>query len=452
MGYSQDHFPLSFRREKLVRSAATVFGFLFMGGEAILPQQDSADLALRLRSNVVKIEVPNRGNAENGFGFIVGQRGGQVYIVTAQHVIVPNDEPGVTAPSRVKVTFYSDQGKTYDAEVLGTHDTAHDLAVLRLPVPNGLAWIKEALASQEMQKRGVHVWFVGRTSNWFVPVDPGVINSEHPTADWRLEIERLPVRPGSSGGPLVSSNGIVAMVQKGNEDDAFALTIDFIRTSMQDWNYPWDLVPVTGATSLGPPPATQPPATKTNAKQPAPKQPPAESSCNFFVRSTPSAAIILLDGQFQGITPSSVQLTAGKSYQLGLTYVGFNNYSSTVDCSSPGVNATLSAVSSPAAPAATGSNSITLRYTGDLAGCNLVLNVTIGNRTFNPSGSLFPVQNVPLGNQRYSIQGTIGCSLLGQCRATGAGQLNFVNGLTYDVVWRNTGVGQCTVGLQPALF
>jgi hypothetical protein len=452
MGYSQNYFPLSFQREKLVRLAVIGLGWLFIGGQSIWSQQESSDFALRLRANVVKIEVPNRGNVENGFGFIVGQRAGQLYIVTAQHVIVPNDDPGVTAPARVKVTFYSDQGKTYDAEVLGTHDTAHDLAVLRLPVPNGFSWVKDALASQEMQKRGVHVWFIGRTSNWFVPVDPGVINSEHPSADWRLEIERLPVRPGSSGGPLVSSNGIVAMVQKGNEDDAFALTIDFIKTSMQDWNYPWDLLPVTGtAPAPGPQPATQPTQTKTTAKQPRPKQTPAEASCNFFVSSTPAAAIIQLDGQFQGITPSSVQLAAGRSYQLGLTYIGYNNYSSTVDCDTPGVNVSLSPLSS-SAPAPTGASSITLRYTGDLAGCNLLLNVKIGNRSFNPSGSIFPVENVPLGNQRYSIQGTIACSLLGQCRATGAGQLNFVNGLTYDVVWRNTGIGQCTVGLQPALF
>ena len=266
MEFSQNHFPLISPREGWF--AAIAVWVLFFGGA--IQAQDTSDLALQLRANVVRIEAPNLGNAENGFGFIVGQRSGQIYIVTAQHVIVPNDEPGVTAPTRVKVTFYSDQGKTYDAEVLGTHDTPHDLAVLRLPAPNGLTWIKESLAGAEMQRRGAHVWFIGRNSNWFVPVDPGVINSEHPTDDWRVEIERLPVRPGSSGGPLVARTGIVAMVQRGNEDDSFGLTIDFIKTKVQDWNYPWDLISARAAAqSLTPPtyiptpskdrPATQPP-------------------------------------------------------------------------------------------------------------------------------------------------------------------------------------------------
>jgi hypothetical protein len=375
MGCSQNHFPLISRRESWF--AAIAVGILFFGDGAI-QAQDTSDLVLQLRANVVRIEVPNLRNAENGFGFIVGQRSGQIYIVTAQHVIVPNDEPGVTAPTRVKVMFYSDQGKTYDAEVLGTHDTPHDLAVLRLPAPNGLTWIKESLAGAEMQRRGAHVWFIGRNSNWFVPVDPGVINSEHPTDDWRVEIERLPVRPGSSGGPLVAGTGIVAMVQRGNEDDSFALTIDFIKTKMQDWNYPWDLVSARAAAQSLPPPTDIPTPSKDRpATQPPVVQPPVERPPT--------------DG------------------------------------------------------------SITLRYTGDYAGCLLLLNVKIGNRSSLSQSNPHPMVYVPLGNQTYVIRGTIGCAG-GSCSATGAGQINVVDGSIYDAVWKNTGAGQCTVVLNPARF
>ena len=435
MGNSQDHFPLSSRSNKRFRLCAIVVGVLCLAGGAVQAQPDNSDLALRLRANVVRIQAPNRGTDENAFGFIVGQRGGQIYIVTAQHVIVPNDEPGVTAPARVKITFYSDQGKSYDAEVLGTHDTPHDLAVLRLPAPSGLFWIKESLAGPEMQKRGVHVWFIGRNSNWFVPVDPGVINSEHPTDDWRVEIERLPVRPGSSGGPLVANNGIVAMVQRGNEDDSFALTIDFIKTKVQDWNYPWDLVPA------GAPPPRTPPTVSPPVLPPV-SQPPSERTCSVSVRSSPSGAGISIDGQPRATTPSSVQLTAGKDYTLAVIEIGYRPWSTNINCATSSVTANLQR----------DSGAITLRYTGDYAGCSLLLAVKIGNKTVTPTSNLFAVQDVALGNQSYTIQGTISCPLLGYCSATGAGQINVTDGLTYDVSWRNTALAQCGVTLTPAFF
>ena len=341
--------------------------------------------------------------------------------MTAQHVIVPNDLPGVASPTHVRVTFYSDQGKTYDAEVLGTHDTPHDLAVLRLPTPGAVPWIKESLAGPEMQKRGVRVWFAGRNSAWFVPVDPGVINSEHPSSDWRLEIERLAVRPGSSGAPLISSKGIVGMVQKGNEDDAFALTVDFIRTSMRDWNYPWDLAMAGNTLPI--------------------EEPPRALPCKVSVRSTPADAEVSIDGKSQGTTPTTVEITSGKSYRLSISEEGYMTASQTIGCSTPPVNMNLK-------PVQPETGSITLRYQGDFAACSLLLNVKIGNQAFVPTSNVFSADDVALGNQRYTIQGTIGCPLAGSCKASGSGQINVKDGGTYDVGWANTGIGQCTVRLS----
>jgi hypothetical protein len=435
MGYSKNHLPLNrgfLRLTRKRRAAALVYfwlGFLFVGNQAAMAQQNTGDMALRLRPNVVKVQSSNQGNAENGFGFIAGQRAGQLYIVTAQHVIVPNDEPGVVSPTKVRVTFYSDQGKTYDAEVLGTHDTAHDLAVLRLPAPTALPWVKESLGGPDMEKRGVQVWFVGRNSAWFVPVEPGVINSEHPSADWRLEIERLAVRPGSSGAPLISSKGIIGMLQKGNGDDAFALTVDFIRTSMQDWNYPWDLVIAAG--------------------NPAPKEePPTARSCRVAIRSTPTGADVSINGESRGATPTSVELTNGESYKLSVSEEGYAPALQTIGCQTPPVNVSLRSVEPPPAQRETGA--ITLRYTGDVAYCSLLLNVKIGNKSFVPRGSLFPVTNLVLGNQNYTIQGTISCPLAGTCGASGTGQINVQDGGTFDVAWVNTGIGQCAVRLVPS--
>jgi sulfatase modifying factor 1 len=92
-------------------------------------------MAERLRQNTVRIE-----STRHGFGFIVGELNGQLYIVTARHILVGEDQPDSTPVTKAKVTFYSDQGRTYDADVLGTHEG--DLAVLRLPAPAGFRWIK----------------------------------------------------------------------------------------------------------------------------------------------------------------------------------------------------------------------------------------------------------------------------------------------------------------------
>src|SRR5262249_28244930 len=146
-----------------------------------------------------------------GFGFIVGERPGLLYIVTARHVLFgKEDAPG--AKPTAKVTFYSEQENSYDAKLVRS-DTLHDLALLSVAAPNGFQWNKHCLASTDALGRGTHVWFVGRNSTWYVPAEPGAITSEQPGTDYRVLVERLEVRSGSSGAPLISESGIVGMIQ-----------------------------------------------------------------------------------------------------------------------------------------------------------------------------------------------------------------------------------------------
>jgi serine/threonine protein kinase len=92
---------------------------------------------------------------------------------------------------------------------------------------------------------------------------------------------------------------------------------------------------------------------------------------------------------------------------------------------------------------------ITVVYTGDMYGCNLVLNMNVGGRTFHPTGSSYAVSTVPAGVQNYAINGTISCRTIGRCTASGSGSLNILEGKTYDVMWHNTSYGQCNVQLLP---
>jgi S1-C subfamily serine protease len=76
-----------------------LIGFLtLMSPLAILAQPiDQAvgrELAEVLRHNVVSIRTERTDGGQSGFGFIVGEHQGQLYIVTANHV-VRSDQPDV---------------------------------------------------------------------------------------------------------------------------------------------------------------------------------------------------------------------------------------------------------------------------------------------------------------------------------------------------------------------
>jgi hypothetical protein len=222
--------------------------------------QDSSEMVNRLRENTVRIE-----STRSGFGFITGQRGGYLYIATARHLLLPSDLPGAVVPTTAKVSFFTEQGKSYEAEVLGTHEG--DLAVLRLRIPSGFEWIRQCLADSSKQNRGTSVWYIGRKGDWFVPVRPGAIASP-PSSAFSIEVDDLRVAPGTSGAPLVADTGIVGMILNDSEDITTAISIDFIERAFRKWNHPWDL---TASQSSASSPGSAPPtSTPGGGKAPIP--------------------------------------------------------------------------------------------------------------------------------------------------------------------------------------
>ena len=215
--------------------AALVALALLVPSLLLRSQPNESGFAESLKANVVAIRA-----AKTGFGFVVGERNGLLYIVTARHVVAP-DTPDA-APPTPKLRFYADQGNTYDGRLLGTNDAAHDLAVISVQKPSVVQWNRQALAPSGLTTRGTRVWFVGRSDTWFVPVQPGTIVNEAPFRDHRIEADGLPVRVGTSGAPLVSASGIVGMIVTDGADDTRALSIEFIRTAFRDWAHPWNVL------------------------------------------------------------------------------------------------------------------------------------------------------------------------------------------------------------------
>ena len=109
------------------------------------PSRDAK--AMALRPNVVKITATLGQGAmpQTGFGFIVGQLGNQLVVVTADHV-VRGDDPGAEDKTPL-ITFFEDQG----SQVRGKLETVRlpkdggDLAVILVKNPGFVTLVPDAI-------------------------------------------------------------------------------------------------------------------------------------------------------------------------------------------------------------------------------------------------------------------------------------------------------------------
>jgi S1-C subfamily serine protease len=253
--------------------AIAVVSLIARQGAAQSPGHDVAD-ALRL--NVVKIEAAFADHTENGFGFIVGERGQDLFIATAYHVVSP-PEGGDLTPPKVTVQFYDHQGTSVAATVLGTHDVAHDLGVLTVVPPRDFEWKKHCLGRTAEEKLGTEVWNVGKTGKWTVPISPGHIANEV-FIDGIIKVETLPIQPGSSGGPLIAPSGIIGLILRDDASNATALSIAYVKTMFEEWVHPWNAAVTEAAT---------PPPVVAQAKPPAPQ--PAQATPPVVAQAQPPA-------------------------------------------------------------------------------------------------------------------------------------------------------------------
>lgn len=80
---------------------------------------------------------------------------------------------------------------------------------------------------------------------------------------------------------------------------------------------------------------------------------------------------------------------------------------------------------------------IILNYGGDQMNCMLDITINVGGQTINPASNTVYLNNVPLGNQNYSISGLINCGTYGSCNVTGQDVLEITPNGSYYIVWVN---------------
>ena len=200
--------------------------------------------AWAMLDDVVRVSERTSGasTGEQGFGFVVGARGRDIYIVTADHVV----RDGAGKPyGDVFVTFQDDQGAPLPATLLALRlpQDHGDLAILRLQHPMEPPFSWPTIASTDNLSIGTKAWRIGKQQHWIPSAAPGQFYGLQ-GAIW-LGFDGLDTPPGSSGGPVVTGDGIIGMVvadggQSGIPDRV--LPIGTIEMQMRQWNLPWNLL------------------------------------------------------------------------------------------------------------------------------------------------------------------------------------------------------------------
>ena len=187
-----------------IRQVGAILCALMIFGSAPPAQEMPAageQLAMALSAHVVRITANWRdGSTQHGFGFVVGERNDELYIVTADHV-VRGTLPDELAETII-LTFFSHQGQEFQAKLLGTHDADRDVAVLLTERPGGFQLQPEIMrrSREALPARGTRVWYVGRSGRWYVPSTPGTVEQRRSR---RADLDRWPERAGGHLGRAV---------------------------------------------------------------------------------------------------------------------------------------------------------------------------------------------------------------------------------------------------------
>jgi S1-C subfamily serine protease len=189
------------------------------GAEGKLRQKDAgqAPLAARILKSVFTVQTEDG----LGAGFAGWVEDGQMYVITAAHVVSEVGE---------QVTLERNNG-SWGAGVVGM-DKTHDLAVLRVsghPVSAAPLWQKPL---RNRPRPGDELLLVGSPFGLGGTVTSGVVSAVRP----KLIQTDAAANPGNSGGPAVDRDGHVVgvLVAGGGENLNFAVPIRQLCATLRD--------------------------------------------------------------------------------------------------------------------------------------------------------------------------------------------------------------------------
>ena len=214
--------------------------------------QNQCSFCEDLKNNVVTITTSlSDGSDENGFGTIVSEVANKLYVVTAKHVVYKLDNRGFISseakPTSIKVKFFKDQGKVFTARPLNLKTNSLDITLIEIDKPQNFKWSKN-FYSKAIQS-GTKVWFIGRAGGWYVPTGASVGSINDVDSNDEIIIDITSIQPGTSGAPLLSSDGIVGLIYEDSPTGSRAYPIEkIIKVMTKDWNYEWQMTLNTNIT------------------------------------------------------------------------------------------------------------------------------------------------------------------------------------------------------------
>lgn len=190
------------------------------------PQGEREAYAFRTLTAQVRSTKLDRPDipVEEGYGFVVGKNGDALTIVTADHVV--RDQDG-TPYGKVIVELFTNRGHPLSAQLLEPRMPPQygDMAVLEVHLPNIPAFPRVAVARLPIPE-GTEAWRIGKQEGWTPSNRPGVFVGRQRTI-W-LGFDNLDTPRGSSGGPILTNDGLIGMVTDDQSGRGYVLPIDTI--------------------------------------------------------------------------------------------------------------------------------------------------------------------------------------------------------------------------------
>lgn len=237
-------------RKIIIVTLLSLLIFLLFGNVSHSETQ-GAKIGKEIKEYVVQITPKFKNGEGTGFGFIVGERDDNFFVVTAKHVVIKEEkEKPEEKAELIELTFYKDQGKLYKAKLLNIDKSGIDLALLEVQKPfKKFEWNKKIIDTRS-PKENEPVWFIGWNNEIRIcPFDDQKIIESPLTNNNIIKVATRDVQKGTSGSPLFTEKGIVGMIitdesTKHNENIHIskALYIETIKNVVLNiWKYPWDL-------------------------------------------------------------------------------------------------------------------------------------------------------------------------------------------------------------------
>jgi hypothetical protein len=170
--------------EKIMRRVELACILLLASTVSTLAQTESEALARasKFADQVVRVipEYTDGRPAPTGFGLVVGERVGKVYIATPQHVAFGKERASLLGPTP-GVVFRGERYTTIQARRLEVASPTDDLAVLEVTPPQGLTLPLAPVVLASQLQLGSWVWNIGIGQNWDTPYRAGGLVERTPS-------------------------------------------------------------------------------------------------------------------------------------------------------------------------------------------------------------------------------------------------------------------------------